>query len=145
MADKEGIECIFLAKFRFPSLQIRTDLIDRQIGQIHRTDFTSFTTDIEFARIQIDSGSVERGQLGDTQARRVDAFDDRRIAFSLNRRRIDLVENPEDFRSIQKCHFAIFLFYKVDRNRIDGFVSGFPAKFQKSPKSDHIGIRCLDR
>lgn len=67
MSDKEGIEHILLTKICFSSLKILSDLIDRQVGQIYRTDFASFTADAEFARIQIDGGSVERGQFRDTQ------------------------------------------------------------------------------
>lgn len=114
MTNKEGSEGIFLAEFRFASFEIGFDFLYRQVGQINGSNLASFSTNTEFARFQIDGGFVECREFRDTQSGRVDAFDNRRIAFSLNRRRIDLIEDSDDFSSIEKCHFAIFLFDKIN-------------------------------
>ena len=114
MTNKEGSEGIFLAEFRFSSFKIGFDFLYSQISQVYRTNLTSFTANAEFVRVQIDGRFVECGQFRYTQAGRVDTFDNRRITFSLNRTCIDLIENPDDFRSVEKCHFAIFLFNEIN-------------------------------
>lgn len=144
MADKEGGEGIFFAELRSACIEICPDFLCRQIRQIDGTDFSSFSADAEFAGVEIDGGLVKCGQFRNTQTGRVDTFDNRRIAFSLDSACIDLLENPHDLGGIQKSHFAIFLFDEIDYNRINGFISGFAAELQKRTKSDHIRIRCLD-
>ena len=137
------MERIFFSKFFFASFQIGFDFFYREIGQIHGADFASFSANAEFTRIEINGVFIECGQFRYTQTGGINTFDNRGIAFSLNRFCVDFIENPHDFFGIEKCHFAIFLFDEIDRNRIDGFVSLFSTKLQKSPKSDHIRIRCL--
>lgn len=145
MTDKEGIECIFFTQIHLSCFQIYSDFLNSEIGQINRPYFSSFSTNTEFTGVEIDGGFIERGQFGNTQTSRVDAFYNRRIPFSLNRRGIDPIKNPDDFRGIQKSHFAIFLFDEINTYWINGFVSSFPAKLQKSTESDHICVRRLHR
>lgn len=144
MPDKKGSECVFFPELRSSCIEICPDFLHRQICQVDGTDFASFSADAELACVEVDGGLVESSQFRDTQTGGINALDNRRVAFSLNRARVDLLENAHDFSGIQKCHFAIFLFDEIHRYRIDGFVSGLAAELQKSPESDHIRVRRLD-
>lgn len=114
MPDKKRRKDVFFAEFGASGIEIRSDLVYCRIGQIDRTDFSSFSTDTELTSREIDGSFIECGQFGNTQARRIDALDNRRVAFSLERFRIDLCEYPCNFLCRQKSDFAIFLLDEVE-------------------------------
>lgn len=125
MSEEKGSEGIV------SSSKILLYPFNRGICKVYDTDFSSFPTDAELLRVEIDVIPIQCGQFRYTQSGRINTLDNRSVAFALDRFGIDDREQSVNFFAAQKCHFAVALFDEVNRCRVDGFESLLATKFQK--------------
>lgn len=122
MPDEERFERIL------PNVQVFRYPLRSAVGEIDRSDFSSFSTNREFPGFEIYPASVERGQFGYAESRRIDAFQNREIPFVLNAGSRTRSKYPFDFFGIQKRHVTVATFGEFDHRRIHRC---FAATFQK--------------
>lgn len=122
MPDEERFERIF------PKVQIFGYPLRGAVGQIDRSDLSSFSTNREFPGLEIYPASVERGQFGYAEPRRIYAFQNREVPFVLNAGSRTRSKYPFDLFDIQKRYVPIATLGKIDRRRINRRLA---ATFQK--------------
>lgn len=86
MSEEKGSEGIV------PDSKILLYPLNRGRSKVYDTDFSSFPTDTELLRVEINVIPIQCGQFRYTQSSRINTLDDCSVAFSLDGFGID---NPE--------------------------------------------------
>lgn len=134
MSDEKRLEVIMTG------FEIIGNPLCGTLGKVYDPNLSAFAANGEFTGFEIDSVSIETSEFGNTESGRIDAFENREVAFVLNVGSRTSVEETFDLFDFQKRYLAISTFRKFDRSRIHRRFAALLEEFQKRTDGNHVRV-----